>query len=320
MFRPPAPFCADLCLERGIGGGPVTACGEMEAMASRTPVTLSLPAFRGAVRQLVLALVGVFFVLAVLHLVAPRLDDLVRIQFMLAPAYVVQHFYVWQVLTYAFYNTGILGTAFALLMLWFTGSMLEDSRGPRWFVELFYLSTIGGGVLATLLAALPLFTRGHLALPHVEPTDVVAGVNAPLFGVLVAFALLFGDVEFLLLFLVRVKAKYMVVLGTLLYLATLLRERDSLGALLALCCGLMGLLYVKLAHRRGLAVVARERYFGMRNSYYRWKRRRAARKFEVYMRKQDRVVKFDDDGRYIAPDDERHPEAKRDPSKRTWMN
>ena len=292
----------------------------MKGMAPRTPVTLSLPAFRGAVRQLVLAMVGVFFVLALLHLAAPRLDELVRVQFMLEPAHVVRNFYVWQVLTHAFYNTGILGTAFALLMLWFTGSMLEDSRGSRWFVELFYLSTVGGGVLATLLAALPLLTHGRVALPHIDPTAAVAGVNAPLFGVLVAFALLFGDVEFLLLFILRVKAKYMVILGALLYVATLLRESDGLGALLALCCGLMGLLYVKLAHRSGMATVASERYFRMRNNYYRWKRRRAARKFEVYMRKQDRVVKFDEEGRYIAPDDERHPESKKDPGNRNWMN
>ncbi len=292
----------------------------MKRMPPRTPVTLSLPAFRGAVRQLVLALVGVFFILALLHLFAPRLDELVRVQFMLEPSLVVHHLYVWQVLTHAFYNTGILGTAFALLMLWFTGSMLEDSRGSRWFVELFYLSTVGGGLLATLLAALPLLTNGHVGIPHVDPTEAVAGVNAPLFGVLVAFAMLFGDVEFLLLFIVRVKAKYMVILGALLYIATLLRESNSLGALLALCCGLMGFVYVKMGRRGGLSKVASERYFGMRNNYYRWKRRRAARKFEVYMRKQDRVVKFDDDGRYIAPDDERHPESKKDPASRKWMN
>ena len=70
---------------------------------------------------------------------------------------------------------------------------------------------------------------------------------------------------------------------------------------------------MKMGRRGGLATVATERYFGMRNNYYRWKRRRAARKFEVYMRKQDRVVKFDDDGRYIAPDDERHSRVKEGP-------
>jgi len=131
----------------------------------------------------------------------------------------------------------------------------------------------------------------------------------------VAFALLFGDVEFLLFFVLRMKAKYMVILGALLYVATLLRGRDSFGALLALSCGLAGFAYVKLAHRSGLAAVASERYYGWRNDYFRWKRRRAARKFEVYMRKQDRIVKFDDDGRYIAPEDE-----KRDPKSRNWMN
>src|SRR4029077_7140720 len=46
-----------------------------------------------------------------------------------------------------------------------------------------------------------------------------------------------------------------------------------------------------------------ERFYGMRNDYYRWKRRRAARKFEVYMSKHDRTVKFDEHGNYIPPDD-----------------
>ena len=130
-----------------------------------------------------------------------------------------------------------------------------------------------------------------------------------------AFALLFGDVEFLLFFLLRIKAKYMVVLCALLYLATLLRESDSFSALLTLCCGLVGFAYVRVARRSGLGAVASERYYAMRNNYYRWKRRRAARKFEVYMRKQDRVVKFDKDGRYIAPED-----ARRDTKYRNWMN
>jgi hypothetical protein len=47
-----------------------------------------------------------------------------------------------------------------------------------------------------------------------------------------------------------------------------------------------------------------ERYYGLRNSYYRWKRRRAARKFEVYMREHDRKVEFDEHGNYIPPDEQ----------------
>jgi hypothetical protein len=57
-----------------------------------------------------------------------------------------------------------------------------------------------------------------------------------------------------------------------------------------------------------------EGFFNLRNNYYRWKRRRVARKFEVYMRKQNRDVRFDSEGRYIDPDE------KRDPNDRKWMN
>jgi hypothetical protein len=40
----------------------------------------------------------------------------------------------------------------------------------------------------------------------------------------------------------------------------------------------------------------------MRNGYYRWKRRRAGRKFEVYMKKQGRTVRLDNRGRPIDDD------------------
>ena len=294
---------------------PATRCDEMEEMPGRGPVTLSLPAFRGAVRQLVLVLMGAFFGLLLIQFVSPMVANTLQGWMVLEPAQAIGHLHVWQFVSYAFLNTGILNTVFALLMLWFTGSVLEDARGSRWFVELFYTSVIGGGLLASLLAALPMFTGGRLSFLGMRPEVAAAGVSPALFGVLVAFALLFGDVEFLLFFVLRMKAKYMVILGALIYVATLLRERDSFSALLALCCGLAGLLYVRLAHRKGMGTMASERYFGLRNDYYRWKRRRAARKFEVYMRKQDRVVKFDEDGRYIAPEDER-----KDPKDRKWMN
>jgi membrane associated rhomboid family serine protease len=284
-------------------------------MPGRGPVTLSLPAFRGAVRQLVLVLVGLFFGLALIDFVSQPMGTVLRALLLLEPEQAVGHLHVWQFVTYAFLNTGILNTAFALLTLWFTGSMLEDSRGSRWFVELFYCSAVAGAAVASVLAALPLLTGGRISFLGIHPRVAAAGVSPALFGVLVGFALLFGDVEFLLFFVLRLKAKYMVILGALIYMATLLRDRDSFSALLTLCCGLAGFAYVKLAHRTGMAAVASERYYGLRNGYYRWKRRRAARKFEVYMRKQDRVVKFDEDGRYIAPEDER-----RDPKDRKWMN
>ena len=65
---------------------------------------------------------------------------------------------------------------------------------------------------------------------------------------------------------------------------------------------LAGLAFVRMAPRRGISFLLSESLYGMRNRYYRWKRRRAARKFEVYMRKQGRTVKFDGQGRRIDED------------------
>ena len=293
-----------------------TNCDEINGMSPREPVTLTLPPFRGAVRRLVIALLAVYLVVGLLGLVQGQVAVFLQAFFLLTPWSVVRHWFLWQLLTYPFLNAGILSFAFALVNLWFTGSMLEDVRGSRWFTELFYASAIGGGILATLLSALPpLVTGGRVVLPHLMPTTGVGGVGAPLFGVLVAFALFFGDTEFLLFFVLRAKAKYVVWIGGLIYVAMLLFEGNALWALLAICCGLSGFAYTRLAHRGGLSSSASERWYGLRNGYYRWKRRRAARKFEVYMRKQDRVVKFDDDGRYIAPEEE-----DRNPNDRKWMN
>lgn len=283
-------------------------------MSPRDPVTLTLPAFRGAVKRLVLALLAVYVGLALLSLVAPQVAFFLFNALCLTPLDVA-HGQVWRLATYAFLNGGILGTAFALLNLWFVGSMLEDARGARWFTELFYVSVTGGAVLTTLLASVTLLTHGAVHVPHVDPASAVSGVGAPLFGVLVAFAMFFGDTEFLLFFVLRAKAKYVVIIGGLIYVVTVLRDGNALYAMLALMCGLSGYLYVKFAHRTGMTASISERMYGLQNGYVRWKRRRAARKFEVYMRKQDRVVKFDENGRYIAPEDEA-----KNPRDKKWMN
>jgi hypothetical protein len=85
-----------------------------------------------------------------------------------------------------------------------------------------------------------------------------------------------------------------------------------------------GFLYVKFVHQRGRRPAAAGRYVGrglsdrawmapppekpgliarFRDAYYRWKRRRAAKKFEVYMAKHDRRVFFDEHGNYIPSDE-----------------
>jgi membrane associated rhomboid family serine protease len=277
---------------------------------ARGPITLSLPSFSGATRKLVLVLLAVFFGDALLGLILPTglyfglLDHLP-----LRPSAVV-HGQIWQLGTYLFLPMGISGSFFALLTIWFVGSMLEGIRGPRWLYELFFASAIGGAILATAISYTHLFGLN----PELAGA---AGCYAGIFGLLIAVAVLMGDTEFLLLFLIRIKAKYLVAIYILINLATLLKSSNAFGALLQLAGGLCGYLYLRFAASRGLAYMFSERLYAMRNEYYRRKRRNAAKKFEVYMGKQGREVHFDKEGRYVAPEDKLD---KRDPTDKRWMN
>jgi membrane associated rhomboid family serine protease len=271
------------------------------------PISLSLPAFTGVTRKLILANVGAFFALAILHWLAPGLADTLRYHLLLEPRAVL-HGELWQLFTYSFINEGILGILFGMLTLWFVGSLLESSCGSQWLLELYATSVIGGALLASAIS----FTH----ILGLRPDVGAVGVWAGIFGLMLGIAMLFGEQEFLLWFVLRIRAKYMVAIYILIAIAILLKQADNFGALLQLSGALCGFLYVKFAPRRGLAFGFSERYFGVRNGYYRWKRRRAARKFEVYMRKQNREVHFDKDGRYVDPDDAK----RRDPNDKRWMN
>src|SRR5260370_7649742 len=99
--------------------------------------------------------------------------------------------------------------------------------------------------------------------------------------------MIFGDKEFLLWFLVRIKAKYMVAIYILIAVAMLLKQADAFNALLQLSGGLCGFLYVKFAPRRGFAFGFSERYFGLRNAYYPLKPRPAPPTSHASIRQQN---------------------------------
>lgn len=267
---------------------------------------MAFPPFTGIVRKLILANLAAFFGLLLLQWVSPTLSRFLVIHLFLEPLAVL-HGELWQLVTYSFLNNSILDILFGMLTLWFTGSLLENVFGSQWLAELYFTSVIGGAILASAIS----FTHIFGLRPDAASTGAWAGI----FGMLVAIAMRFGEQEFLLFFLINIKAKYMVAIFILFEIAILLKGGNAFGALLQLAGGFAGLLYVRLAPRRGLIFGMNERYFGLRNEYFRWKRRRAARKFEVYMGKQGRKVHFDKDGRYIDPD-----QLKKDPKDKTWMN
>src|SRR6201999_2919729 len=277
------------------------------ARYSRTGFSgFSFPSFSGVTSQLVLANVAVFFLLLVMEYAAPRLAFLVLSYFSLTPSLLL-HGWLWQLVTYSFLNMGVLHVAFNMLNLWFIGSFLESSKGSRWLLELYFLCAIGGGLIGSALSFTQIF--------HASPLSTTTSADAALFGLLAAFAVLFGDLEMYMFPLpVAIKAKYLVIVYMLIEVALLLSGGPPLAYFVILSGAFLGFLFARRAPRRGMTTAFSEGIFSLRNNYYRWKRRRSARKFEVYMRKQNRDVRFDNEGRYIDPDE------KRDPNDRRWMN
>ncbi len=280
------------------------------AFRSNGPIQLSLPPFRGVTRRLILVALASFFGLAVLRIVSSGAAGMLAGLLVLQPLAVV-HGWVWQLVTYPFVGGGLLGMAFALLSVWFFGSALEDERGARWMGEYFFAATVGGGLVACLLT----LAAGE-RVPGLDASAVYTTSLWPyVLALVLAFARFHADTPLRFNFIFQVKAKYLAAIYLLFYLGLALVGGDRFGALVALCNAGAGYAYLQLAPRRGLRVAASEGWFGLRNRYYRAKRRRAAKKFTVYMRKQGKEVSLDADGRYVDPNGKA-----RDLNDRNWMN
>jgi membrane associated rhomboid family serine protease len=276
--------------------------------------TLSFPPFRGAVRTLVLTNVAVFFLVLLGNIASSGFQDWVYVHFGLVPVLTIFSGWIWQLITYGFLHMGI-GHIFAnMFMLWMFGSTIEGTWGRQRFLQFYFfclvgaaLTTIGVGYLGFLVTKSQFASSGAVtpfwfSLAQLLKVPTV-GASGGVYGVLIAFGILYGDQEIFMFPLpFRIKAKYMVAALILLVLASALQPASGGVANFAHLGGLFcGWLYVKFGPRGALNLSVSERYFGLRNAYYRWKRRRAARKFEVYMRQHNRDEYFDEYGNYRDP-------------------
>jgi len=259
---------------------------------------LAFPDFRGATRRLVLLNLAAFFVVLLLGFVSgDSLAWLVERAAFLPQTFL--HGWLWEPLTYSLVHFGILGTLLELLSLWFLAGFLEPYHGDSWVMGLY-----GASVLGTAAAGLVIYAAG-LALHSTVAASPLSGCFGGIFGLLIAIGLLYGDMEFMLFPLpISIKARYLAVIYGLVSLAMLFGAQ-RMYAFAQLGGAAAGWLYLRAMPRRGFHFHLSEQWYGLRNRYYRWKRRRAARKFEVYMRSQGRTVRFDGQGRQIHVDEER---------------
>ncbi len=118
--------------------------------------------------------------------------------FGLVPIAVWSQFRVWQLATYMFLHGGIWHILFNMFVLWMFGSDLERTWGSREFLKYYMICGIGAGIFNVLF----------------QPTSTIPiiGASGAIYGVLVAFALLFPNRTVFIYFLFPIKVKYLVII------------------------------------------------------------------------------------------------------------
>jgi membrane associated rhomboid family serine protease len=274
-------------------------------MPRNTSFDLGLPPFRGAVRQIILASVAIYVVILLLMAFAQGTGQALVNVGTLDPAHIRQG-WLWQFVTYAFMYVDPWQFVLSLVGIYFLGTAVEERVGFTAFYGLFFTSVVLSGIAGFLLSLTGLIAQGP-----------AWGSGAAANAILMVFYLLNRGAPIMLFPIpIQIPVKWIVLFFAALETAYLLLYHFALFYFILLLGLGAGYVWYLLFSSRRTSLRLTERLYGIRNEYYRWKRRRAARKFEVYMRKHNRTVEFDEQGNYIPPEEEK----KNGGSKSGWVN
>lgn len=227
-----------------------------------------VPGFPKGVKWLLISNVAIFILGYFAGLA--RLDRPLAI-LALIPMEVVRNFWVWQLATYMFLHGGFGHILWNMLALWMFGADLETTWGTRRFLQFYFFCGIGAGICVVL---------ANFALPWGNPLVPNIGSSGAIFGILMAYAMLYPTRTILFAFLIPIQVKYFVmIIGAIAFLSSFqvnngVSEFAHLGGLL------FGYLFLKgpKFHFDPVGPARRQ--------YRDWQLRRAKKKFQVYLRKQ----------------------------------
>lgn len=109
------------------------------------------------------------------------------------------NFQIWQLITYQFMHGGFSHILFNMFGLWMFGMEIENTWGSKKFLYYYLLSGIGAGLAHLFIS--PLLGGGYA---------YTIGASGAVYGVLIAFALMFPNRYIFLYFFIPIKAKYLI--------------------------------------------------------------------------------------------------------------
>ncbi len=178
------------------------------------------------VKQLIIINVALF---VLIHLL-PQFPWLALLG--LVPQDVFAGLRIWQLFTYMFVHLGLWHLALNMLMLWFFGPAIERAWGRRQFLFYYFFTGVGAALCSWISA-------------FRSPLPVV-GASGAIFGLLVAYAMMFPETVILLFFIFPMKIRHAVlVLAGINLLGALSQPYAGIAYFAHLGGGLCGYLYLK---------------------------------------------------------------------------
>jgi membrane associated rhomboid family serine protease len=276
-------------------------------MPRNSSFEMTMPPFRGAVREIIIASAAIYVVILLLMSFAPAAGQTVLLFGILDPAHIRQG-WLWQFVTYAFMYVDPLDFVLSLVGVNFLGAAVQERVGRTSFYGLFFSSIVLSGIAGFVLSLTGVIARGP-----------ALGSGAAANAILMVFYLFNRDAPLMLFPLpIQIPVKWIVLGFAAIEAAYLLLSHFALFYCVMLLGLGAGYIWHAVFFSKGISLRFSERFYAARNDYYRWRRRRAAKKFEVYMRAHDRKVEFDEHGNYIPPDDD--PRKGNGGSKSGWVN
>ena len=182
-----------------------------------------------AVKFLLIVNVGVFILQTV---IGASLEQQLTFYFGLVPPLVLQDFYLWQLFTYQFLHGGLFHLLFNMLAVWMFGCDLERRWGSNFFLRYYFVTAIGGGFLNTVFL----------------PTQAVPsiGASAGVFGILLAYGLIYPNRIVYFYFLFPIKMKHFVwIIGAIALYSSITSGQSGIAHLAHLGGMVFGYLYLR---------------------------------------------------------------------------
>ncbi len=169
---------------------------------------------------------------------------------------------LWQPFTYLFFHGGIWHVLINMFVLWMFGSELETLWGRQEFLKYYFLTGVGSG-LVTVLFSLN------------SPVPVV-GASGAVYGILLAYGLIFPNRYVYLYFFIPVRVKYFVIfIGALAFFSSIGAGSSGVSHLTHLSGMLIGFGYLKSNVRlNALKSIVLQQKDGIRHRIIKKKRRR----------------------------------------------